>query len=96
MAQDIKTADIAIIGTGPAGISAAITAKIRNKEILLFGAEPVSSKVAKAHRILNYPGLPAVWTNCRLRLRKKECMPSMQWAVTLPFRQDRSSTGQTA
>lgn len=47
MAQDIKTADIAIIGTGPAGISAAITAKIRNKEILLFGAEPVSSKVAK-------------------------------------------------
>lgn len=27
MAQDIKTADIAIIGTGPAGISAAITAK---------------------------------------------------------------------
>ena len=53
MAQDIKTADIAIIGTGPAGISAAITAKIRNKEILLFGAEPVSSKVAKAHRILN-------------------------------------------
>ena len=107
MAQDIKTADIAIIGTGPAGISAAITAKIRNKEILLFGAEPVSSKVAKAHRILNYPGLPAVsrswhrhikdiWTNCRLRLRKKEFMPSMQWAVTLPFRQDRSSTGQTA
>ena len=33
MAQDIKNADIAIIGTGPAGISAAITAKIRNKEI---------------------------------------------------------------
>ena len=60
MAQDIKTADIAIIGTGPAGISAAITAKIRNKEILLFGAEPVSSKVAKAHQILNYSGLPAV------------------------------------
>ena len=60
MAQDIKTADIAIIGTGPAGISAAITAKIRNKEIFLFGAEPVSSKVAKAKRILNYQGLPAV------------------------------------
>ena len=53
MAQVIKNADIAIIGTGPAGISAAITAKIRNKEILLFGGEPVSSKVAKAHQILN-------------------------------------------
>ena len=107
MAQVIKNADIAIIGTGPAGISAAITAKIRNKEILLFGGEPVSSKVAKAHQILNYPGLPfreRSWhrhikdtlTNCRLRLRKKEFMPFMQWAVTLPFRQDRSSTGQTA
>lgn len=29
--------DIAIIGTGPAGLSAAITAKIRNKKILLIG-----------------------------------------------------------
>ena len=28
--------DIAIIGTGPAGLSAAITAKIRNKKILLI------------------------------------------------------------
>ena len=30
--------DIAIIGTGPAGISAAITATIRNKKIILFGS----------------------------------------------------------
>ena len=30
--------DIAIIGTGPAGVSAAITAKVRNKNILLFGS----------------------------------------------------------
>ena len=108
MAQDIKTADIAIIGTGPAGICAAITAKIRNKEIFLFGAEPVSSKVAKAHRfelsgISHKPRerswhrhIKDIWTNCRLRLRKKEFMPFMQWAVILPFRQDRSSTGQTA
>ena len=29
--------DIAIIGTGPAGLEAAITAKIRNKKIILFG-----------------------------------------------------------
>ena len=28
--------DIAIIGTGPAGLGAAITAKIRNKKIILF------------------------------------------------------------
>lgn len=81
MAQDIKTADIAIIGTGPAGISAAITAKIRNKEILLFGAEPVSSKVAKAHRILNYPGLPAV-SGEELAQAYKRHLDELQIAVT--------------
>lgn len=52
--------DIAIIGTGPAGVSAAITAKIRNKSILLVGSNNLSNKVAKAHEIQNYPGLPAV------------------------------------
>ena len=52
--------DIAIIGTGPAGVSAAITAKIRNKSILLVGSKDLSNKVAKAHEIQNYPGLPAV------------------------------------
>ena len=52
--------DIAVIGTGPAGISAAITAKIRNKTVLLLGKEDISPKVRKAHRIDNYPGLPSV------------------------------------
>ena len=31
--------DIAIIGTGPAGISAAITARVRNKNIILIGSD---------------------------------------------------------
>ena len=52
--------DIAIIGTGPAGISAAITAKIRNKKLLLLGTKELSVKMAKAHEIQNYPGLPAI------------------------------------
>ena len=34
--------DIAIIGTGPAGLSAALTAKIRNKKILLLGSAGLS------------------------------------------------------
>jgi len=50
--------DIAIIGTGPAGLSAAITAKIRNKNILLLGSSALSEKVEKAHIISNYLGLP--------------------------------------
>ncbi len=54
----METYDIAIIGTGPAGVSAAITAIIRNKKIVLFGSRELSDKIRKAHLIQNYPGLP--------------------------------------
>lgn len=52
--------DLAIIGTGPAGLEAAITAKIRNKNILLIGNRDLSLKVNKAHLIKNYLGIPEV------------------------------------
>ncbi|MBR1930820.1 MAG: NAD(P)/FAD-dependent oxidoreductase [Lachnospiraceae bacterium] len=52
--------DVAILGTGPAGLSAAITLKIRNKKILLLGSKELSGKVVKAHEINNYLGIPAV------------------------------------
>ena len=52
--------DIAIIGTGPAGISAAITARVRNKNIILIGSRELSTKIEKASLINNYPGIPAV------------------------------------
>ena len=40
--------DIVIIGTGPAGLSAAITATVRNKKVLLLGPANLSEKVQKA------------------------------------------------
>ena len=52
--------DIAIIGTGPAGLSAAVTATVRNKKVLLLGNKNLSDKVGKAHDIQNYLGLPDV------------------------------------
>ena len=52
--------DIAIIGTGPAGLSAAITATIRNKKVLLLGSRDLSEKLGKAHEIQNYLGFPVV------------------------------------
>jgi thioredoxin reductase (NADPH) len=52
--------DIAIIGSGPAGISAAITAVVRNKKIILFGSRELSVKLQKAHTIQNYPGFPEI------------------------------------
>ena len=58
--MDTQRADIAIIGAGPAGVSAALTAKARNLDVVLFGNEGISAKVRKAHGIRNYPGLPDV------------------------------------
>ena len=52
--------DIAIIGTGPAGLEAALTAVARNKKILLLGSRDLSPKVQKAHAVQNYLGLPNV------------------------------------
>ena len=52
--------DVAVIGTGPAGLSAAVTATIRNKSVLLLGSRVLSEKLGKAHEIQNYLGFPAV------------------------------------
>ncbi len=48
--------DIAIIGSGVAGASAALNARIRNKSFLLFGNKDFSNKIIKASRINNYLG----------------------------------------
>ena len=48
--------DIAIIGSGPAGLSAALNAKIRNKTFIIFGNINLTSKITKAPKINNYLG----------------------------------------
>ena len=48
--------DIAIIGSGPAGLSAALNAKIRKKKFIIFGNKELTPKLAKAHEINNYLG----------------------------------------
>ncbi|SEF54620.1 thioredoxin reductase (NADPH) [Caloramator fervidus] len=50
--------DIAVIGKGPAGISAAINAFARNKSVVIFGGD--SKKVLLSPHIPNYPGLPDI------------------------------------
>ena len=52
--------DLLIIGSGPAGVSAALSAKARGLDFLWFGSRQLSPKIAKAERVMNYPGLPAV------------------------------------
>ena len=48
--------DCIIIGSGMAGISAALTLQANRKSFLLFGSSGLSDKIAKAEKIHNYPG----------------------------------------
>ena len=50
--------DIAIIGAGPAGYSAAITARKRDKSVVVIGQN--TGWLSRAHSIANYPGLPDI------------------------------------
>ena len=50
--------DSIIIGSGPAGLSAALNLKIYNKDFIWFGSKNLSDKVVKAEKIANYPGIP--------------------------------------
>jgi thioredoxin reductase (NADPH) len=52
--------DLIIIGSGPAGISAALTANKRNLNFLWFGNASLSKKIESAEKITNYPGLISV------------------------------------
>lgn len=52
--------DCIIIGTGPAGLSAALNLKTYNKSTIWFGSKSLSAKVLKAEKVVNYPGMPSV------------------------------------
>lgn len=54
----MSSVDIAIIGCGPAGLSAAVNVKARNRSLLLVGPKLCSTSLHKAHQINNYLGLP--------------------------------------
>lgn len=73
--------DIAIIGSGPAGLSAAINAKIRNKNIIIFGYEDFSSKLIKAPKINNYLGFHGI-SGLELKEKFKEHIEAMNIEIT--------------
>lgn len=51
---------ILIIGGGPAGLSAAINARKRNKQVLVLAKEQISHKLLAAPKVANYPGIPDI------------------------------------
>ncbi len=52
--------DLLIVGGGPAGLTAAIHARVRNKSALVITNEPTASTLCRAPAMANYPGLPGV------------------------------------
>ena len=50
--------DIAVIGGGPAGLSAAIQARARNRTVLVVSGDDQDGPLCRTPLIRNYPGLP--------------------------------------
>ena len=52
--------DFLIVGSGPAGLGAAVNGRIRQKSVLILGLEGGSERLIKAPEIKNYLGFPEI------------------------------------
>jgi thioredoxin reductase (NADPH) len=50
--------DVAVVGAGPAGVSAAVNVKNRGRTVVLLGGRVPFGRVDGPHRVANYPGFP--------------------------------------
>ncbi|MCR1950699.1 NAD(P)/FAD-dependent oxidoreductase [Clostridium sp. DSM 100503] len=73
--------DIAIVGSGPAGLSAALNAKIRNKKFIIFGNKNLTNKLVKAPKINNYLGFYGI-TGEGVKERFQEHLQAMDIEIT--------------
>ncbi|MDU7241862.1 NAD(P)/FAD-dependent oxidoreductase [Clostridium sp.] len=73
--------DIAIVGSGPAGLSAALNAKIRNKKFIIFGNKNLTNKLVKAPKINNYLGFYGI-TGAGVKERFQEHLQAMDIEIT--------------
>ena len=52
--------DVAIVGGGPAGLTAAIYAKRANKNVVVFEAVTCGGQILNTTKIDNYPAAPHI------------------------------------
>lgn len=73
--------DAVVVGSGPAGLAAAINLKVRNKSFLLFGTQNLSAKLEAAPRIDNYLGFPGI-SGKQLQQKFTDHLREMDIAIT--------------
>ncbi len=86
--------DSIIIGTGPAGLSAALNLKTYKKDFIWFGSKNLSDKVQKAEKITNYPGFPEI-SGQELLLRFEEHIEAAGLSITEKTVTNIMSTGKS-
>lgn len=73
--------DVLIIGSGPAGVSAVLTAKARGIKYVWFGNSFLSHKIEKAEMVLNYPGLNQI-TGKKMQFEMKKQIQDLDIQLT--------------
>ncbi len=73
--------DVAVVGSGPAGLSAALNLNIRKKSFQVFGSLEFSSKLTKAHEVNNYLGFPKI-SGRDLAQKMREHLQEMDIQIT--------------
>lgn len=58
MEQEIERRDVIIVGSGPAGLSAAVFTKLDGWDTLIFESDWVGGQGTIAYTVANYPGFP--------------------------------------
>ncbi len=59
----MKTYDILIVGSGPAGLTAAIYARRADKSVLVLEKETFGGEITHSPKVENYPGFPVLSGN---------------------------------
>lgn len=74
--------DIAIIGGGPAGLTAAIYAARAGKTVTVFERESMGGQITHAHKVSNYPGFTEI---SGTELGDKFCAQAMDMGAQIEF-----------
>ena len=77
--------DLAVVGGGPAGLSAAVQARVRGKSVLIVSGDVRDNALYKAQRVDNYLGLPETGGGALLERFRRLCWLSSGQRSDIPY-----------